>query len=249
MSDILTRAFNHRWAFRASAKAAARQTTDQKMMARCLELAKTAAPAGEFPFAAVITKNGEVVAETLNRVARDNDITRHAELIAVSEAQKRLGRGNLRNCTLYTIIEPCPMCSFAIREAGVSRVVFALTSPLMGGSSRLNVLGDDVLSLHMPETFAPPPDVVAGLLSREAAQVWRRWNPIVWGIIRLRGVFRPKPVQPPQPPALDPACVATAPTPVVREERAAPVVREERAAPVELPTASLERRPVVRTPG
>jgi tRNA(adenine34) deaminase len=240
MSDILTRAFNHRWAFRPSARAAARLTTDQAMMARCLELAKTAASAGEFPFAAVITKNGEVVTETINRVARDGDITRHAELIAVSEAQKRLGRGNLGNCTLYTIIEPCPMCSFAIREAGVSRVVFALTSPLMGGSSRWNVLGDDVLSLHMPETFAPPPVVVAGLLSREAAQVWRRWNPIVWGIIRLRGVFRPKPVPPPQPPALDPGSLATAPTPVVRNS-------ESRRSPAA--TASLEPRSIARTPG
>ena len=62
---------------------------------------------------------------------------RTADLQAV---QKVLGRGNLRNCTLYTIVEPCPMCSFAIREARIGRVVFALKSPLMGGSSRWNVL-------------------------------------------------------------------------------------------------------------
>jgi len=160
------------------------------MMAHCLELARASTQAGEFPFAAVISKNGEIIAETINQVARDADITRHAELIAVSAGQKVLGRGNLKNCTLYTIVEPCPMCSFAIREARIGRVVFALSSPLMGGSSRWNVLGDDGLSSHMPEVFAPPPDVVAGLLSKEAANVWLRWNPIIWGIIRLRGVFR-----------------------------------------------------------
>jgi tRNA(adenine34) deaminase len=190
MSVIINRALGYRWAFRASVNESSPESTDLKMMARCLELARTATRAGEFPFAAVISKDREVVAEAINQVAHDADITRHAELIAVSAGQKVLGRGNLKNCTLYTIIEPCPMCSFAIREARIGRVVFALSSPLMGGWSRWNVLGDDVLSSHMPEVFAPPPEVLAGLLSKEAAQVWRRWNPIIWGIIRLRGVFR-----------------------------------------------------------
>jgi len=191
MSVIIDRALGYRWTSRTSVDESSLDRTDLQMMVRCLDLARAATQAGEFPFAAVISKNGEIVAETINQVARDADITRHAELIAVSAAQKVLARGNLKNCTLYTIVEPCPMCSFAIREARIDRVVFALSSPLMGGSSRWNVLGDDVLSLHMPEVFAPPPDIVAGLLSKEAAQVWRRWNPIIWGIIRLRGVFRP----------------------------------------------------------
>jgi tRNA(adenine34) deaminase len=190
MSVIIDRALSYRWTSRTSVDQKSVDGTDLKMMGRCLVLAQTATQAGEFPFAAVISKNGEIIAETINQVARNADITRHAELIAVSEGQEVLGRGNLKNCTLYTIVEPCPMCSFAIREARISRVVFALKSPLMGGSSRWNVLGDEVLSSHMPEVFAPPPDIVAGLLSKEAAHVWRRWNPIIWGIIRLRGVFR-----------------------------------------------------------
>jgi len=190
MSVIIDRALGYRRTSRTSVNESSLDSTDRKMMAHCLELARAATQAGEFPFAAVISKNGEIIAETINQVAHDADITRHAELIAVSAGQKVLGRGNLKNCTLYTIVEPCPMCSFAIREARIGRVVFALSSPLMGGSSRWNVLGDDVLSSHMPEVFAPPPDIVAGMLSKEAANVWRRWNPIIWGIIRLRGVFR-----------------------------------------------------------
>jgi len=190
MSEITHRGFGFRWAFWAPAKEETAASVDVRMMARCLELARSATGAGEFPFASLITKNGEIVVEAINRVAHDADITRHAELIAISEGQKRFGRGNLRDCTLYTIIEPCPMCSFAIREARVGRVVYALSSPLMGGASRWNVLGDEVLSAHMPEVFAPPPEVVAGVLGKQAAQVWRRWNPIIWGIIRLRGVFR-----------------------------------------------------------
>src|SRR5262245_40508912 len=190
MSVITSRALSYLRNFRASGDELSLDRADLKMMVRCLELARTGSEAGEFPFASVISKNGEVIAGAINRVARDQDITRHAELVAISEGQKLLGRANLKNCTLYTIIEPCPMCSFAIREAQIGRVVFALGSPLMGGSSRWNVLGDDVLSSHMPEVFAPPPDIVAGMLSKEAANVWRRWNPIIWGIIRLRGVFR-----------------------------------------------------------
>jgi tRNA(adenine34) deaminase len=62
---------------------------------------------------------------------------------------------------------------------------------MMGGGSRWNVLGDAHISKRMPEAFGPPPEVVTGVLSKEAASVWRKWNPIVWGIIRLRGVFGP----------------------------------------------------------
>ena len=162
---------------------------DAAMMARCIELSKTALCYGEFPFACVICKDGEVVAETTNRVVRDADITRHAELLAVSEAQKVLGRGNLSGCTLYSTVEPCPMCSFPIRESRISRVVFSIRSPLMGGHSRWNVLEDDVLSKRMPEAFGAAPEVIPGLLHKEAARVWRAWNPVIWGVIRLRRVF------------------------------------------------------------
>jgi tRNA(adenine34) deaminase len=144
---------------------------------------------GEYPFACVIAENGQVVVETTNRVARDCDVTRHAELMAVSEAQRKLGRTKLSGCTLYTTVEPCPMCSFPIREARISRVVYAIRSPLMGGSSRWDVLGDSVLSAQMPEAFGEAPEVIAGVLRREAEKVWWRMNPLVWGVIRLRGVF------------------------------------------------------------
>src|SRR5438876_12003062 len=64
---------------------------DAAMMARCIELSKTGGQAGEFPFACVIAKDGKVVVETTNRVARDGDVTRHAEIVAVGMAQKALG--------------------------------------------------------------------------------------------------------------------------------------------------------------
>lgn len=167
------------------------EALDLQMMQRCIELARMAGKAGELPFAAVICRDGVVIAEATNQVCRDGDVTRHAEIVAISRAQQAIANTDLRDCTLYSTVEPCPMCSFPIRETRISRVVYAISSPMMGGSSRWNVLGDDHISARMPEAFGPPPEVVTGVLSKEAASVWRKWNPIVWGVIRLRGVFGP----------------------------------------------------------
>jgi tRNA(adenine34) deaminase len=166
-----------------------RDDIDIRLMRRCIELSRKATLDGEFPFACVIGKGAEVVAEAANRVARDADITRHAELVAISAAQRALGRGRLAGCTLYSNVEPCAMCSFPIRESRIDRVVFAIASPLMGGHSRWGILGDREMSTVMPEAFAAPPEVVSGLLRAEAEEVWRNWNPLIWGIIKWRGCF------------------------------------------------------------
>jgi tRNA(adenine34) deaminase len=57
----------------------------------------------------------------------------------------------------------------------------------MGGLSKWNVLGDNEISNVMPEVFGDAPEVAAGLHYREAAAVWRRWNPVFWLGIRFRG--------------------------------------------------------------
>jgi tRNA(adenine34) deaminase len=164
---------------------------DLRLMERCIELSRLAAREGEFPFASLISKDGEIVAEATNRVARDRDVTRHAELLAISTAQELLGKAKLAGCTIYSNIEPCAMCSFPIRESRISRVAFAIASPLMGGFSKWSILRDRELSTVMPETFSDPPQIVAGLMRAEAEQVWRKWNPLIWGVIRYRGCFGP----------------------------------------------------------
>lgn len=162
---------------------------DSRMMQRCIQLSATATTTGEFPFACVICEGDTVVAESTNLVRQDGDITRHAELVAISEAQKALGRKRLSGCTLYSNIEPCPMCSFPIRESRIGRVVYAIRSPKMGGASRWNILRDTELSRVMPEAFGPVPEVISGFMGREAAKVWRTWNPLIWAIIVRRGCF------------------------------------------------------------
>ena len=117
--------------------------------------------AGELPFSCVICQDGEIVVETTNRVVRDADVTRHAEIIAISEAQRVLGRKDLSDCTLYSNVEPCPMCSFPIRETRIGRVVYSISSPMMGGLSKWGVLSDREISDVMPQVFGRAPDISA----------------------------------------------------------------------------------------
>lgn len=162
---------------------------DTAMMEQCIRLSAIATGRGEFPFAALICEGDHIVVETTNLVAQSGDVTRHAELVAVSEAQKILGRKDLSTCALYSNVEPCVMCSFPIRETRIGRVIYAISSPMMGGFSRWNVLRDTKISDVMPEAFGPVPEVIAGLCRQEAEKVWWTWNPAVWAVIKYRGCF------------------------------------------------------------
>jgi tRNA(adenine34) deaminase len=139
------------------------EATDDAMMLRCIELSRIAVGKGEYPFGAVIAQDGNILAEAINRTVRQRDVTRHAEVIALSQVQQKIARNRLRHCTLYTNIEPCAMCSYCIREAGVGRVVYALGSPVMGGMSKWNILRDDEMSGRMPQVFGAVPEVVSGV--------------------------------------------------------------------------------------
>jgi tRNA(adenine34) deaminase len=151
------------------------ETIDQFMMARCIELSKIGAAAGELPFGSLVAHGGKIVAEATNEIERLTDESRHAEIIAIARARQLLGDDELTRCTLYSTVEPCPMCSFCIRAAGVGRVVFALGSPLMGGLSRWNILGDD----RFPLLFGPGPELVPGILANDAHKAWVSLSPLV----------------------------------------------------------------------
>src|ERR1041385_1072144 len=88
---------------------AAEPDRDRKMLARCLELSREAIAQGEDPFACVIGDGDRIVAEATTRARRDADVSRHAELLAMSDAQKTMGTRHLGQCTIYSIVEPCAM--------------------------------------------------------------------------------------------------------------------------------------------
>jgi len=77
------------------------------------------------PFAALVARNGSVVAEGANRVTTTNDPTAHAEVVAIREACRKLGDFQLSGCDLYTTCEPCPMCLGAIYWARPEHVFYA----------------------------------------------------------------------------------------------------------------------------
>ena len=162
---------------------------DGLMMTHCIALSKASGAAGEYPYGAVICRDGAIVAESINKVTHDGDVTRHAEVAAISLAQKVLGTISLDDCEIYVNAEPCAFCCYAIRESCMRRVVYALSSPHMGGVSKWNVLGDEDLCSAMPEVFAPPPEIVSGYMAEEAEKALIEWNPLIARIIKQRGLF------------------------------------------------------------
>jgi len=82
---------------------------------------------GGGPFAALVARNGEVLATGVNQVTSTNDPTAHAEMVAIREACRVLGHFQLSGCEVYASCEPCPMCLGAIYWARPSRVFFAAT--------------------------------------------------------------------------------------------------------------------------
>jgi|SRR5262245_20404611 len=164
-------------------------TNDRLMMRHCIALSKKSGKAGEYPYAAVVCCDGVIVAQSINRVAQDGDVTRHAEVVAISLAQKKLQAVSLDDCEIYVNVEPCAFCCYAIRESRIRRVLFGLSSPHMGGVSRWNVLADNVLSSVMPDVFGPPPEIVAGFMAQEAEQALTEWNPLIAEVIKRRGLF------------------------------------------------------------
>ncbi len=95
-------------------------------MQRAIELAENGMEKGHGgPFGAVVVKDGEIVGEGFNSVIHSNDPTAHAEVMAIRNSCKNLGSFELKDCTIYTSCEPCPMCLGAIYWARIEKVVYA----------------------------------------------------------------------------------------------------------------------------
>jgi len=97
-------------------------------MTRAIELSVENVRSGRGgPFAAVVVRNGEVLAEGTNQVTQSLDPTAHAEIVAIRAACREVGNFQLTDCELYTTCEPCPMCMGAIYWARLARVYYANT--------------------------------------------------------------------------------------------------------------------------
>jgi len=100
---------------------------DRFFMNEALKLAKKAFDEDEVPIGAVVVADNKIIGKGYNQVEKLNDPTAHAEVLAITAACNYLGSKYLDKCTMYITLEPCMMCTGAIREAHIERVVFGAT--------------------------------------------------------------------------------------------------------------------------
>lgn len=86
----------------------------------------------DVPVGALIVKNNKVIASACNEREKNNDITAHAEIIAIKKAAKKLGNWRFDECELYVTLEPCPMCAWAILQSRIKTVYFGSFDPQYG---------------------------------------------------------------------------------------------------------------------
>ncbi len=109
---------------------------DEYFMELALKLAKVGMKAGEVPVGSlVVDESGKIIAMAYNKPVKSSDPTAHAEILAIRRAAKRIGNYRLIGCTLYSTLEPCPMCYGAMVHARIERLVFGADDPQRGALS------------------------------------------------------------------------------------------------------------------
>jgi len=128
----------------------ARPPDDDRFMRDALEEARRAAGHGDVPIGAVVVRDGAVVARAGNRREVDADPTAHAEIIAIREAARALGRWRLSDCALYVTVEPCAMCAGAAVLGRIALVVFGAPDEKAGAVRSAVELLDATWMNHRP---------------------------------------------------------------------------------------------------
>ena len=104
-------------------------------MAKALDLAIQAGKAGEIPVGAIVVAGGsKIIGKGNNQTEQLNDVTAHAEILAITAASQFLGAKYLKECTLYVTLEPCVMCAGALHWSQIERIVYGASDPKRGFS-------------------------------------------------------------------------------------------------------------------
>ncbi len=138
---------------------------NEKFMKEALRLAKRAADMGEVPVGAVIVQDGKIIARGYNRRETDQNGLAHAELMAIQKACKKTGFWRLEDCTLYVTLEPCPMCTGAIINTRIQKVVIGAPDPKGGAMGGVTDLLEHPWNHH--------PEVERGVLEQECSEILR----------------------------------------------------------------------------
>ncbi len=119
--------------------------TDEYFMNKALDEAKKAYQLDEVPIGCVIVKDNKIIARCYNQKTLKNVATYHAEVLAINMACKKLKSWYLDDCVLYTTVEPCLMCTGAIIQSRISKVVYGTNNKSFGYLSKMNDLKIDVV--------------------------------------------------------------------------------------------------------
>jgi tRNA(adenine34) deaminase len=139
-------------------------------MRRCLELAEVAALAGDAGVGAMIVCGDDVVGEGVERTRAALDPSAHAEVEAIRQACQHLETLDLRGCSLYSTVEPCVLCGYAIRRTGIAHVVYGVPAGQVGAcTSSYAILADRDL-----DGWPQVPEVIGGVLADECLAALRR---------------------------------------------------------------------------
>ena len=145
----------------------------EQYLRRALRLAEENVQLGRGgPFGAVLVRDGAIVAEGANLVTSTCDPTAHAEVVAIREACRRLGRFDLRGATLYASCEPCPMCLAAIYWARIESLYFAATRDDAAAVG----FDDGFLYAEIPLPLAARRLPSLNLLREESGQAFALWR-------------------------------------------------------------------------
>jgi len=142
-------------------------------MARAIELSIENVRSGDGgPFAAIVVKDRQVIAEGTNRVTATNDPTAHAEVVAIREACRKLGTFELKDCDLYTSCEPCPMCLGAIYWARLGQVFFGNTAADAAGAG----FDDSFIYQEIARPHSQRKIQMSRMMREEALEAFRAWS-------------------------------------------------------------------------
>ena len=133
-------------------------------MREAYRLAKKAYRQEETPIGCVIVRDGRIIGKGYNRRNKKKNSLAHAEIMAISQACKKVGDWRLEDCTMYVTLEPCPMCAGAIVQARMPQVVIGARNPKAGcAGSVINILDMDGFNHRV--------ELVEGVMREECEQL------------------------------------------------------------------------------
>lgn len=141
---------------------------DEKYMREAIRQAKKAYALEEVPIGCVIVYEGKIIGRGYNRRTIDKNALAHAEVQAIRKACKKMGDWRLEDCTLYVTLEPCQMCSGAIVQARVKRVVVGCMNPKAGCAG-------SILNLLDVKEFNHQVELTTGVLGEECSQMMKQF--------------------------------------------------------------------------